>query len=83
MRDLYALDDDRLLLVATDRISAFDVVLPTHIPDKGRVLTGLSRYWFGETRRRDRARPPAGHRIRRVLPGVCGAGGRRAARPDR
>jgi phosphoribosylaminoimidazole-succinocarboxamide synthase len=49
VRDLYALDDDRLLLVASDRISAFDVVLPTSIPDKGRVLTGLSRFWFGET----------------------------------
>ena len=39
----------RLLLVATDRISAFDVVLPTPIPDKGRVLTGLSRFWFAQT----------------------------------
>jgi len=46
VRDLYALGQDRLLLVASDRISAFDVVLPTPIPDKGRVLTGLSRYWF-------------------------------------
>ena len=49
VRDIYALDDDRLLLVASDRISAFDVVLPTPIPDKGRVLTGLARYWFRET----------------------------------
>ncbi len=49
VRDLYALDDDRLLLVASDRISAFDVVLPTLVPDKGRVLTGLSRFWFGRT----------------------------------
>lgn len=49
VRDLYALDDERLLLVASDRISAFDVVLPTAIPDKGRVLTGLSRFWFAET----------------------------------
>lgn len=48
VRDLYALGDDRLLLVASDRLSAFDVVLPTPIPDKGRVLTGLSRYWFRE-----------------------------------
>ena len=46
IRELYALDDDRLLLVASDRISTFDVVLPTEIPDKGRVLTGLSGYWF-------------------------------------
>jgi phosphoribosylaminoimidazole-succinocarboxamide synthase len=49
VRDLYRLDDARLLLVASDRISAFDVVLPTTIADKGRVLTGLSRYWFAET----------------------------------
>jgi phosphoribosylaminoimidazole-succinocarboxamide synthase len=46
VRELYALDDERLLLVASDRISTFDVVLPTEIPDKGRVLTGLSGYWF-------------------------------------
>ncbi|MBI2782153.1 MAG: phosphoribosylaminoimidazolesuccinocarboxamide synthase [Chloroflexi bacterium] len=50
VRDLYAIDDERLLLVASDRISAFDVVLPNDIPDKGRVLTGLSRFWFDETR---------------------------------
>ncbi len=49
VRDLYAVGADRLLLVASDRISAFDVVLPTPIPDKGRVLTGLSRFWFEET----------------------------------
>jgi phosphoribosylaminoimidazole-succinocarboxamide synthase len=51
VRDIFALDDERLLLVASDRISAFDVVLPTPIPDKGRVLTGLSRYWFAETQK--------------------------------
>lgn len=49
VRELYALDDDRLLLVASDRISTFDVVLPTEIPDKGRVLTGLSAFWFART----------------------------------
>ncbi|MGZ8528858.1 MAG: phosphoribosylaminoimidazolesuccinocarboxamide synthase, partial [Candidatus Limnocylindrales bacterium] len=49
VRDLYTIDETRLLLVASDRISAFDVVLPTPIPDKGRVLTGLSRYWFAST----------------------------------
>jgi phosphoribosylaminoimidazole-succinocarboxamide synthase len=49
VRDLSMLNDGRLLLVASDRISAFDVVLPSMIPDKGRVLTGLSRFWFGET----------------------------------
>jgi phosphoribosylaminoimidazole-succinocarboxamide synthase len=46
VRELFALDDERLLLVASDRISTFDVVLPTEIPDKGRVLTGLSGFWF-------------------------------------
>jgi phosphoribosylaminoimidazole-succinocarboxamide synthase len=49
VRDLYAVDADRLLLVASDRLSAFDVVLPTLIPDKGKVLTGLSRFWFAQT----------------------------------
>ncbi len=49
VRDLYELPDRRLLLVASDRISAFDVILPSQIPDKGRVLTGLSRFWFAET----------------------------------
>jgi phosphoribosylaminoimidazole-succinocarboxamide synthase len=50
VRELYALDDARLLLVASDRISTFDVVLPTAIPDKGRVLTGLAAFWFARTR---------------------------------
>jgi len=50
VRELYEVDDDRLLLVASDRISTFDVVLPTEIPDKGRVLTGLSAFWFARTR---------------------------------
>src|ERR1700726_4009108 len=45
VRDLYELGND-LLLVATDRLSAFDVVLPTPIPDKGQVLTQLSLFWF-------------------------------------
>src|ERR1700679_4259264 len=45
VRDIYDLGD-RLLIVATDRLSAFDVVLPTPIPDKGRVLTQLSLFWF-------------------------------------
>ena len=49
VRDLYRIDDERLLLVASDRLSAFDVVMPTPIPDKGRVLTGLSRFWFAQT----------------------------------
>jgi phosphoribosylaminoimidazole-succinocarboxamide synthase len=50
VRELYELDPERLLLVASDRISTFDVVLPSEIPDKGRVLTGLSAFWFGRTR---------------------------------
>jgi phosphoribosylaminoimidazole-succinocarboxamide synthase len=50
VREIFALDDERLLLVASDRISVFDVVLPTEIPDKGRVLTGLSAFWFARTR---------------------------------
>ncbi len=49
VRELYALEEDRLLLFASDRISVFDVVLPTPIPDKGRVLTGLSAFWFSRT----------------------------------
>jgi phosphoribosylaminoimidazole-succinocarboxamide synthase len=49
VRDLYTVDDERLLLVASDRLSAFDVILPTPIADKGRILTGLSRFWFRET----------------------------------
>jgi len=50
VRDTYHLDDRRLLIVSTDRISAFDYVLPTAIPDRGRVLTQLSAFWFDKTR---------------------------------
>ncbi|MDR9449607.1 MAG: phosphoribosylaminoimidazolesuccinocarboxamide synthase [Acidimicrobiia bacterium] len=46
VREIYRIDDDRLLFVATDRISAYDVILADPIPDKGRVLTGLSLHWF-------------------------------------
>ena len=49
VRDTYSLDDDTLLMVATDRISAFDVVLPTGIPDKGAVLCQISAFWFNLT----------------------------------
>jgi phosphoribosylaminoimidazole-succinocarboxamide synthase len=49
VRELYEVGHDRLLMVATDRVSVFDVVLPDEIPDKGRVLTGLSQYWFDQT----------------------------------
>ncbi len=48
VRDLYAVGEDRMLIVASDRLSAFDVVLPDPIPDKGRVLTQLSNFWFGK-----------------------------------
>ena len=47
VRDIYAVGEDRLLLVASDRLSAYDVILPTPIPEKGRVLTQLSLFWFG------------------------------------
>ena len=49
VRDLYEVDLDRMLIVASDRISVFDVVLPDEIPDKGRVLTALSTFWFEQT----------------------------------
>ena len=49
VRELYGVGDDALLLVATDRVSVFDVVLPDLIPDKGRVLTALSHFWFTHT----------------------------------
>ncbi len=49
VRDLYWIDDEHLLFVTTDRLSAFDVVLPQPIPGKGEVLTRLSRFWFGQT----------------------------------
>jgi len=50
VRELFALDEDRLLLVTSDRVSTYDVIHPTEIPDKGRVLTGLSAFWFERTR---------------------------------
>ena len=49
VRDTYELEDDRLLMVATDRLSAFDHVLPTGIPDRGKVLTQISIFWFSQT----------------------------------
>ncbi len=51
VRDNYAIDEGRLLIVATDRLSAFDVVMPDPIPGKGRVLTAISNFWFGRTQR--------------------------------
>jgi phosphoribosylaminoimidazole-succinocarboxamide synthase len=52
VRDIYEVDQEHLVMVTSDRISAFDVVLPRPIPDKGRVLTGLSTFWFDETKNR-------------------------------
>src|SRR3954462_13511399 len=46
VRDLYAVGEDKLLVIQTDRLSAFDVILPTPIPGKGKVLTALSYFWF-------------------------------------
>ena len=57
VRDLYAVGDDELLLVASDRISTYDVVHPTPIPDKGRILTSVSAFWF------DRLAPIAPHHL--------------------
>ena len=72
VRELFTIDDERLLLVASDRISTFDVVLPTEIPDKGRVLTGLSAFWFARTR--DLVpEPPARAAAGRPLDGVPAA----------
>jgi phosphoribosylaminoimidazole-succinocarboxamide synthase len=48
VRDIYVVDDRRLLIVTTDRLSAFDVVMPTPIPGKGRVLTAVSQFWFNK-----------------------------------
>jgi phosphoribosylaminoimidazole-succinocarboxamide synthase len=48
VRDIYAVDDDKLLIVTTDRLSAFDVILPDPIPGKGAVLTAVANFWFGK-----------------------------------
>ncbi|MDZ7770273.1 MAG: phosphoribosylaminoimidazolesuccinocarboxamide synthase [Woeseiaceae bacterium] len=48
VRDIYEVDDEHLLIVTTDRLSAYDVILPDPVPDKGRVLTRLSNFWFGK-----------------------------------
>jgi phosphoribosylaminoimidazole-succinocarboxamide synthase len=50
VRDIYAIDSESMLIVTTDRLSAFDVVLPDPIPEKGRVLTEISNFWFNRTR---------------------------------
>ena len=51
VRDIYAVGDDKLLIVTTDRLSAYDVVLPTPVPEKGRVLTELANFWFARLAR--------------------------------
>ncbi|MCO6440993.1 MAG: phosphoribosylaminoimidazolesuccinocarboxamide synthase [Nitrococcus mobilis] len=57
VRDIYDIDDERLLIVTTDRLSAFDVILPDPIPGKGIILTALSRFWF------ERMRPIIGNHL--------------------
>jgi phosphoribosylaminoimidazole-succinocarboxamide synthase len=77
VREVYEAGPDKLVMVASDRLSAFDVVLPTPIPDKGRVLTQLSSFWFGRTTKivanhlleTDVAKFPAPFRGRRELAG--------------
>lgn len=49
VREIYAVDDEHLLIVTSDRISAFDVILPTPIPEKGEILTRISNFWFAKT----------------------------------
>lgn len=49
VRDIYSVDDEHLLIVTTDRLSAFDVVFPDPVPDKGRILTEISNFWFART----------------------------------
>src|SRR5262245_44670055 len=50
VRDVYAVDDRHVLILVSDRLSAFDVVLPDPIPGKGRILTAISNFWFARTR---------------------------------
>ena len=69
VRDVYTVDRDTLLIVATDRISAFDVVLPNAIPEKGRVLTALSLFfWAAPSSASRRPAPSAGPKPRRPPP---------------
>ena len=65
VRDIYDIDEQHMLIVTTDRMSAFDVVLPDPIPGKGRVLTRLSNFWFEKTQR-----VIANHRVDMPLPQV-------------
>src|SRR5213596_3407412 len=80
VRDVYEAGGDKLVIVASDRLSAFDVVLPTPIPDKGKVLTKLSSFWFGKTEKivpnhvitTDLRRFPKAFREVRSLAGLIG-----------
>ena len=74
VRDIYAVGDDKLLLVASDRLSAYDVIMPTPIPEKGRVLTEVANFWFAKLAAH-RAQPPHRHR-----PGERGRARRSASR---
>ena len=90
VRDIYAAGDDKFLFVASDRLSVFDVVLNEPVPDKGRILTGMTHYWLDELRRpraeshdhvrprRDRRRGRAS-RTRRRRAGDAREEGRHAA----
>ena len=49
VRDIYAVDDNHFLIITTDRLSAFDVILPDPVPNKGRILTEISNFWFKKT----------------------------------
>jgi phosphoribosylaminoimidazole-succinocarboxamide synthase len=78
VRDIYEADDAHLLIVTTDRLSAFDVVLPNPIPGKGRVLTEISRFWFDQTRH-----IVPNHLSERSLDALVGDANERAAIADR
>ena len=72
VRDIYAVDDATMLIVTTDRLSAFDVVLPDPIPGKGRVLNGISNFWFAQTQQLVPF-PVRDSRTGKVLPKSCPA----------
>jgi phosphoribosylaminoimidazole-succinocarboxamide synthase len=78
VRDIYAVDDAHLLIVTTDRLSAFDVVLPNPIPGKGRVLTEISRFWFAKT-----PHIVPNHLVDRSLDSIVKDSAQRAAIADR
>ena len=90
MRDIYAVGEDKMLIVTSDRLSAFDVVLPDPIPDKGRVLNEIANFWFGASATSCRTTSPASIprsvvRRRRARPGArpLGRGEEAEAAADR